>query len=289
MATKSASRRLLGWGQLAIFVIAFGVSAIGSSLLEHEQHIWDKFLVVAGIGDFPAMKEDYLTQFREDFSPRPARIKCPRQTARTMVAVVLGQSNAANYAQVRTEAHDPRVTVFYRGACYEARDPLLGASGSRGSVWPMFAHRVIASGRYDNLVLVPAAIGGTSMESWSPGGVYYDRIESRLERLAHAGLRPTHFLISQGELEADSGQDGRSYQGFAERLLRELNGTGAQVFLATTGRCIRRPNPAIRAAQERARRATGSFAGPDMDAIGPKHRVNGCHLDAAGAKTVAAG
>jgi hypothetical protein len=152
----------------------------------------------------------------------------------------------------------------------------------------MFAEKVIASGKFKRVILVPAAVGGTPMESWAPGGIHWDRILVRMDELKASGYKATHFLVSQGEREADMGDDGVKYQKDAIRLLSALKKTGAEVYLATTGRCNKSQNLAIRTAQERARLATRSYKGPDLDLIGPEHRVRGCHLDGAGARQVSA-
>ena len=61
----------------------------------------------------------------------PPRATVPRSTlpaGRTMVALVFGQSNAANSGQRRANG-GPGVYNFYAGNLYRAQDPLLGATG----------------------------------------------------------------------------------------------------------------------------------------------------------------
>lgn len=214
---------------------------------------------------------------------RAAReVPCPPRTG-TMVALIVGQSNTANFAAQRTRA-GPGASVFYRGRCYEAADPLLGASGARGSPWPGFADRILASGQYRRVLLVPVSIGATSMASWAPGGIHHDRITARLAELSAQRLSVTHVLIGQGEYEAESGSDPVAYRTAAVELIRAL--PPSRVFLATTGKCEGPENEAIRSAQADARAATEAFAGPDMDMIGD--RINGCHLGARAQAEVAA-
>lgn len=216
-----------------------------------------------------------------DFHNRTLRlVECPPQR-RTMVALVVGQSNTANFAESRTKA-GPRVSVFYQGRCYEAADPLPGATGVRGSPWPHFAEKVLQAGLYERVLLVPASVGSTTMASWAPGGVNHDRIEVRRSKLAERGLRITHSLVGQGEWEASAKADPVAYLQSATSLLSSLPGT---VFFATTGLCESTPNAAIRAAQEAARRSSGALPGPDMDLI--TDRINGCHLGAKGQRAAA--
>lgn len=265
-------------------------TATFSAIAGDRFHVAEKTLVKLRIADYAEIRADEGSIGRDNFLQSPIKVACPQPGPRTMVVALLGQSNAANYAEHRTQANDGRISVFYRGQCYEATDPLLGATGFRGSVWPTFAKKMIASGQYSQVVLVPAAIGGTDMDSWAPGGIFWDRVLSRIYQLRGAGLALTHIFISQGERESDLGKDGVDYQRFAIDLLSSLKSeTAADVYLATTGRCNRSQNLAIRRAQQNARAATGTFAGPDMDLIGPEHRVRGCHLDDYGVQKVASG
>src|SRR5262249_29184473 len=62
---------------------------------------------------------------------------------RTMVALVFGQSNAGNSGE--TPGKPQRgVFQYYRGEIFEARDPLLGASGDGGSIWLRLAAKLVA-------------------------------------------------------------------------------------------------------------------------------------------------
>ena len=54
-------------------------------------------------------------------------VQCPKQTQRTAVLLIAGQSNAANSAAQRHETRHPdRVLNFMGGRCYVAASPLLG-------------------------------------------------------------------------------------------------------------------------------------------------------------------
>ena len=221
---------------------------------------------------------DTATVYRDNFNTGVKPVSCPK-VGNIMVAVIVGQSNVANHGAALTKA-GPRAFVFYNGLCYPAEDPLLGSTGQGGSVWPAFADRVLASGTYDAVLLVPAAVGGSRMEAWAPGGVLSARIEQRVSALAQAGLEPTHFLVQQGEAEGAQHSDAKSYQANATALLFSLKATGADVIFATATRCMGERNESIRKAQSAAREATGSIAGPDADQIGIDRKVGGCHYDA---------
>src|SRR5690349_21013830 len=55
------------------------------------------------------------------------QVACPPQSARTLVAVLIGQSNAANTGGHRFRGK-PNVFNFFDGKCFEAVDPLLGTA-----------------------------------------------------------------------------------------------------------------------------------------------------------------
>jgi hypothetical protein len=60
-----------------------------------------------------------------------ASVSCPPQTNRSVVLLVLGQSNAANYAGQRYRSKfGPRIVNFLDGQCFVARSPLLGSTGT---------------------------------------------------------------------------------------------------------------------------------------------------------------
>lgn len=259
-----------GWGLVTIGAIVSAGMVVGAGVEQRLRPI-DRALGKLDPTE-RAKRADAAANLSDRHNAKARPVPCP-PAAETMVALIVGQSNAGNFAARQTRA-EPRVSVFYQGRCWEAADPLLGAAGARGSPWPAFGDAVVASGRFRRVLLVPAAIGATPMSSWAPGGIHHDRIVARLDQLRDKGLRVTHVLIGQGEYEADVRLDPVAYRRAAEALIRSL--PPAQVYLATTGRCEREANPAIRAAQQQARAATGARPGPDMDAI--EDRVNGCHL-----------
>lgn len=245
--------------------------------------LWSRFLVKIGFGENAEIRADFLANFADNQRPDARQVPCPPKEG-TMVALLVGQSNAGNFAETRTRA-GPAVSVLYDGRCYDAADPLLGATGARGSVWPAFADKIVAAGLYRRVLLVPAAVGSTPIETWAPGGVHYPRIQLRLAQVRALGLRPSHVFISQGEYEADAASSAEDYRVDLGRLLEALRPSGAAIFVATTGRCTKAPNEALRAAQASARQAFGAFAGPDMDRV--SGRINGCHLSSAAAKAAA--
>ncbi len=102
--------------------------------------------------------------------PGKATVACPAQDARTAVVLAIGQSNIANETEPPQDASvHPNVFNFYQGRCVGAASPLLGASGTGGEWLTLLGDALIRSGRYDRVVLIPAAVGGQRIARFADG------------------------------------------------------------------------------------------------------------------------
>lgn len=176
---------------------------------------------VAALGQGPAGDAPMqLDGGNETFSNASGKtpVAAPTNGPRTAVIVVAGQSYAANMPFTDPDAYvsqyTPRGAVsqlnVFDGNFYAAADPLLGTSGVGGSMWTRMADRLIQSGKYDSVVLVPLAVGGSSVHDWQPGGSLFRKLELAFRELQTAGgLAPTHFIWEQGV--ADSVSDPNAY------------------------------------------------------------------------------
>jgi len=178
------------------------------------------------------------------------------------------------------------VFEFYRGRIYEARDPLLGATGDGGSVWLRFAAKAIASGAYDTVVLVPFAVGASDIASFAPGGSLHDGLLAVAAAARERGLAFTHLLWEQGEADAFARTSAAAYRQRFGAMVASIRGLGvdAPIYVARATRCAKvRPSDEIGNAQSGlADSAAGIFAGPDLDALGLADRYDGCHFSSEG-------
>ncbi|WP_442588345.1 sialate O-acetylesterase [Pedobacter sp. AW31-3R] len=118
---------------------------------------------------------------------------------RVMVCLTIGQSNAANFGDGTYVCKNP-VYNYYKGDLYMAKEPILGANGPGCSVWTRVADQLIDSGLYKKVIIVPCAIGSTSVQCWAEG----DCKEKLLETLAYLkkdNIKLTHVLWDQGETD----------------------------------------------------------------------------------------
>lgn len=118
----------------------------------------------------------------------------------TMIALVFGQSNAANRGQTPCTPHNTSVFNYYEGKLYRAKDPLIGNTGVGGSVWTHLADMLIDSGRYKKVILVPIAIGGSEIACWTSGDCA-KKLDRTLAVLDSQHISLTHIFWHQGETD----------------------------------------------------------------------------------------
>jgi hypothetical protein len=216
--------------------------------------------------------------------PRHTAVDCaqlPRE--RLMVVLVLGQSNSANHAESRTDA-GPGIYSWHDGQCYQALDPLPGASGDGGSLWTSLGPMLRAAGAADRVLFVPLGITTTSVAQWRRHPLLVQRLEATVRTLAQSNLAPTQVIWYQGEADSFNATKPEDYRRDFKAVLARLRDLGvhAPVYVALSTLCQQRSNPAVREVQRALpSELAGVRPGPDMDALfGPSHRYNGCHFSA---------
>jgi lysophospholipase L1-like esterase len=240
---------------------------------------------LAGAGRAPmALESD--TSWRES-------VTCPPANDRTMVALVFGQSQAANQVEARFVGSD-RVLNHFHGRCYRAADPLLGTDGGGGNVWTLVGNELVGKKRFDSVVLVTAAVSGSPIGQWAPGG----RLHAHLLEAVHSlgpGLSFTHVFIQQGESDLTFGTTGEDYLARFGAVITALrqNGIDAPIFVAIeSGYCDGAgtppapDNPIALAQKQLIAGRDGIYFGPDMDAAldSASDRHDRCHLSGTGAR-----
>jgi hypothetical protein len=198
------------------------------------------------------------------------------------VILAMGQSNAGNYGETRYRPVQNVVNFNWAdGKCYRAEDPLLGSTGDRGSVWTRLGDALIESKRFKQVVIVPVAVGGSSVRDWAGSHGPAQRAVAAQEALSRVGLRITHVLWHQGEADYEMHKD--VYSRLFARMTEYIrsHGIGAPVFVATATICNNTGSDQIREAQrELPLRLANVFAGPDTDALDSIYdrRDNLCHF-----------
>ena len=127
---------------------------------------------------------------------------CPDPTE-TLVFVVFGQSNAANYGEHRLIAPD-RTFDFFDNRCFEGSDPQFSATGKGGSPWPAFASALRDGGETRAILMTNVAVGNTRIDQWQPGTQHADSLQSEAKALQAKGYTINAFLFFQGEADRET-------------------------------------------------------------------------------------
>jgi hypothetical protein len=204
---------------------------------------------------------------------------------RLMVALVFGQSNSSNFANARS-ASKKATYNFFSGDLYTARDPMIGANGMGGSVWPLLGDSLQDNGLYDTVVFATIGVASSSIVRWAPGGDLHPRLLDTIDELSEADLPITHLLWHQGETDAQLGTTPEAYIRAFHSMLQSIRerGVEAPVYVSLATRCYEIDRAeALRGAQKALRDPLqGILPGPDTDALGPEYRYDGCHFSAKG-------
>lgn len=193
-----------------------------------------------------------------------------------VVVFAFGQSNSANHAYDLRDPKNPRILNFFGGHCYLARDPLLGASGKRGSVWTPFAEKLSSGG--ETIILVTIGVGNTSVKDWASGYLSL-KLKETLTDLFGAGLRPTYIFWHQGERDAKLKTT--DYIADFGKIVEVIRGFDVDVpiFAAISTVCNGEKSELIRRQQKLLSKVfKGVKQGPDTDKLGPESRPDGCHI-----------
>lgn len=207
------------------------------------------------------------------------------------VIFAFGQSNAANHGQ---ERYTPENTVYNysKGAVYEGKDPLVGATGGGGSVWTRLADKLIDDGRAKSVTIISIAVAATDIASWAEGGFLHGMLIENVEAMISDGITPDYILWHQGESDNIANTSTEDYE---KRFLsiREVfrsRGIEAPIYVAVASyhpECIAEDNgndKAIRDAQKKlAKDYRDILLGPDTDKLDRcMYRHDGVHFSAKG-------
>lgn len=203
-------------------------------------------------------------------------IACPDHA---LVLLVMGQSNAGNHLGMRHRGA-AGVLNFWRGRCYAAQDPLLGATGNAGSLWTELGNKLVTAG-YPAVVIAPFAIVQTRIEQWNDD--LRPALDAALKDLS-ARYSPDLALWEQGEADAHSTL-GEAYASQLRMLIAHVRATFPRTrwLIATATLCGASIDPAIERAQRSVIDGSSVLAGPNTDEVASlQSRSDGCHFSDVG-------
>ena len=171
------------------------------------------------------------------YSSNHKETPCPAQTEKLGVLVAFGQSNSANYAEHLFEPKDLKnVFNYFKGKCYAARSPLLGADGAKGEWMSLTASNLIKNGVYEKIIIVSSGIGDTSIKRWAKGNDLNRMLIDVISNLSKE-YSITDFIFHQGE--ADKKTYGYVYEFYFKTLIESIRNieANAPIFISVATNC----------------------------------------------------
>jgi len=176
----------------------------------------------------------------KDINAKTVRTLAINTGIRNLVLITAGQSNYMSVALTAFTLVNPAaIDNFnpYNGQMYAAADPLLGtglaipsASFGPGNVAMRVADTLVTNGKFDRVIIVPIAIGGTVVGMWGTGGSLSNRIPATMARLISRGITPgmtnVTFCFLWGQGESDTGTSAASYKTAINQVLASLFAAG---------------------------------------------------------------
>jgi Carbohydrate esterase, sialic acid-specific acetylesterase len=268
-------------------VVALCISAFGIGLYAGVKRTWpvpELQGLVAKLTNQTKRKDQFgrlLTY------PGKTEIACPSQEQMTAVLLVIGQSNAGNYQGQRHQSGDDRVVNFSGGHCYRAASPLLGADGELGETWTLLGTKLIQSGLYRTVILIPAAVGGSAIHRWADRGDL-NKMMVAVIQAAKMRYTITGVLLDQGATDFTLRTPEDQYRSDLKSLIdtTRAHGVSAPFFITRCsmgGNDWSEDNPIARAQASLADSQRAIFDGPNTDHdVTPLDRYDGAHFAASG-------
>jgi len=293
--------KILSVGSFALLSVFFA----GGMSARHDMFPWPQLYSakerVRGLKPVDASRYVFEDNGRLVADETKAAVACPGQTGRTAVLLVLGQSNASNHAGQRyRSAEGASVINFFGGKCYVAASPLLGSTGSAGEYWTRLGNLLIASGKFDSVVLAPLAFSGSVVERWAKGGDLNKLLVDTTGQIRSAGYHVTDVLWVQGEADYVKGTSSDAYRDRFISMVDTLReqGVKAPVYISTATKCLEPsnggfelhdPDNAIVHAQQALHKSgDGIRSGIDTDILlDDVDRYDDCHFGGSGAEKAA--
>jgi hypothetical protein len=147
------------------------------------------------------LTEYYSTPGYQDTTGRTTESAALVGGQTTAIIPILGQSLVANNG---ASNYNPGAALVqqinpYDGIVYRAQDPVLGASGTTGGMVSRIADDLVTAGIFQRVIVIPVAVGGTSVGQWGISGVLNHRLRVAIRRAREQGYTITFFIWEQGQ------------------------------------------------------------------------------------------
>lgn len=200
--------------------------------------------------------------------------------------ITMGQSLMANSHASKSRIYVPTnsdvVDNFniYDGAAYAfTRAPALGCNGYNSNVATRVADMLINRRVFDRVVVVPIAVGSTTIAEWTTGE-FAGRFPVAMRRLAANGITAdtagVTFAAIWGQGESDNRErtSRAAYREHLDRLIRAVfsSGFSGRLFVNVESYYAGATSPGIQGAQTSVVNNATVFQGANWDALGRGYR-----------------
>jgi hypothetical protein len=269
---------------LILLVILASVSIFGLGVYARYTHAWPVSQLKMLVANARGIQMDQFGRLQR--YPSKMEIVCPAQDEATAVLLVAGQSNAANSQSQRYQSPDDRVVNFSEGHCYRAASPLLGADDRNGESWTLLGLKLIQTGLYNRVIVIPAASGGSAIRRWATGGDLNAMLMTVI-RAAKSRYTITAVLWDQGATDFTLQTPEERYRSDLKALIDQIRAEGvtAPFFITrcSVGGEKWTEDNAIARAQAALADGKTIFDGPNTDHDVPRSdRYDGYHFAASG-------
>lgn len=213
------------------------------------------------------------------------------KSKRNLVVLILGQSNAANYCEELNRSYK-NIFMYYENGMLRAKDPILGASGKKGSIWIPVFEDLLERRKLDSILIVNIAQGSSSVLDWQANGIYDDLLRVTFVKLQKKNLEPDLILWQQGEQDNLNGMSKANYKSAFLKIHNGIKRFAGEtsILISITSfhpKSITPVNSKIREAQcELIEENKSFYSGPDTDIHVENCRYDGIHFSAMGMKLV---
>ena len=245
---------------------------------------------------YPVLRDLYLTHLKAPPEPQPwrtdffvdpkdrQRVDCPAKDA--LVFLSMGQAGSANYISSFGERDEQRRAYqLFNGVCYLIEDPMLGATGTQGSLWSSLAQDISASTGQD-VVFITTGVGGSSLADWlQDDSLYFERTKHQIDFAKNMGYRVKLAFWYNGAREAELGTTAKQYVERFNRLIDRfdslLDDSASNKWVVfQTSKCWSDGSQRVLRGQELAARENERvILGPNTDSYDDRNRYDGCHLN----------
>ncbi len=209
---------------------------------------------------------------------------------RNCILVIAGQSNFQNIAPTLVTPVNATMVdqiSLYDGNVYAAADPLLNMRlapprDRLGCPATRLADSLVSAGKFDRVILLPIALGNTSVADWLPGGVAGTRIQAAGYRLAKLRMTATAVLWGQGENDTALGTTAVAYAQALLQVIANFRASGmacpflvAQQSYNIVGGVAVTSSAVTMAQADVVNSANGIFSGPNADSLTDINRNGG--------------